>query len=323
MIYLNDENVKSLNVSWEHNIQVITAATQCIESNNTVQPIKPYLRYGDIKNRIIAMPAFVGGNINKSGIKWIASFPNNINKGMARAHSVIILNEAETGYPIGVINSGSISAIRTASVSGFMIKQFLEQRQSKGLIVGIVGFGPIGRHHLNMCSELFGNKIDEILLYDLNEIDTSLIDKKIRGKVSVVESWEQAYLDADIFITCTVSKERYIDKKPKNGSLHLNISLRDYKSDVFSWFKNAIVVDDWEEVCRENTDIEMLHKEKGLVRSDVRFIQDVLTNDYITSLDKDQAIMFNPMGMAAFDIAMANHFLKLAQEKNEGVLLDG
>ena len=131
MRYLSDRNIKAINLNWKQNVEVIAHAVQCIKTKEIVQPVKPYLRYGDPKNRIIAMPAFIGGNIKKSGIKWIASFPDNIEKGMARAHSIIILNEAETGRPIGVINSGSISAIRTASVSGFMIENFLELNRKK------------------------------------------------------------------------------------------------------------------------------------------------------------------------------------------------
>lgn len=321
MIYLDDENIKNLNQNWAHNVDVIKTAIQCIGEKDIVQPVKPYLRYRDLKNRIIAMPAFVGGNINRSGIKWIASFPDNIQKGIARAHSVIVLNEAETGMPLGVINSGAISAIRTASVSGFMIDQFLSQRKTQNLRLGITGFGPIGQHHLQMCSALFGEQIDRVLIYDLNKINTDLIDEKIKNKVVEVSSWEEAYADADIFITCTVSKDRYINKKPKQGSLHLNVSLRDYKEDVYPWFKNAMVVDDWEEVCRENTDVEMFHKTNGLKESDVVPIQELLSNDYLASLDTDQPIMFNPMGMAAFDIAMANHYVDLAHQRNAGVQL--
>lgn len=323
MIYLNNENINALNQSWERNIAVIKAATECIGVKDTVQPIKPYLRYGDSKNRIIAMPAFVGGTINKSGIKWIASFPDNIRKGIARAHSVIVLNEAETGIPVGILNSGSISAIRTASVSGFMVQQFLEQRPSENLTIGIVGFGPIGQYHLSMCQALFGDKIAHVLLYDLSKIDQDAIPEEVKEKVTIVQNWEQAYSSADIFITCTVSKDRYIDKKPKNGSLHLNVSLRDYKTDVFKWFKNAMVVDDWEEVCRENTDIEMFHKTNGLDREEVTMIHDLLSKDYLASIDAEQAVMFNPMGMAAFDIAMANHYVSLAHETQTGVLLEG
>ena len=322
MIYINDNDVKNLNLNWNKNIQMIAEATQCIEEKDMAQPIKPYLRYRDIKNRIIAMPAFVGGPINKSGIKWIASFPDNIQKGIPRAHSVIILNEAETGLPVGIVNSGSISAIRTASVSGLMIKHYIKNRNLDKIKLGIVGFGPIGRYHLNMCNALLGENLDEVLLYDLADIDTSSIGDDIHGKITVTNSWEEAYLDADIFITCTVSKERYIDKKPKDGSLHLNVSLRDYKPEVFPWFEKSIIVDDWEEVCRENTDIEMFHKNMGLQEENVAAIQDIIVNDYISSLPADQPIMFNPMGMAVFDIAIANHYLRLAEEMSQGVVLD-
>lgn len=321
MIYLNDKTIQKLNVSWDNNIQVIIDSIECLRSNHTVQPVKPYLRYGDPKNRIIAMPAFVGGNINKAGIKWIASFPDNIHKGLTRAHSLIVLNEAETGIPTGVINSGSISAIRTASVSGFMIKQFVKQRKSKNLTIGIIGFGPIGQHHLAMCSQLLGDAIAEVLIYDKNPVKTELIPDEISAKVTIAESWQQAYSEADIFITCTVSSSRYIDQKPKDGSLHLNVSLRDYKTEAFPWFAGAIVVDNWEEICREQTDIEVFHQENGLQKADVKELQE-LTADFFDTLDPHQAVMFNPMGMAIFDIAMADNYLKLAQKADEGVLLE-
>jgi N-[(2S)-2-amino-2-carboxyethyl]-L-glutamate dehydrogenase len=322
MRYLNDETVNSLNLNWDNNIQVIADAVQCISLQDTVQPIKPYLRYGDPGNRIIAMPAFIGGTINKSGIKWIASFPDNINKGLARAHSVTILNDADTGVPIGIVNSGSLSAIRTASVSGFILKQFVQQRKPERLKVGIVGFGPIGQHHLNMCHAVLGDSIEEISVYDLLPVKEELIHDAIREKVTIAESWEQAYANADVFITCTVSKERYIDKKPKAGSLHLNVSLRDYKPEVFSSFQKGIIVDNWEEICRENTDIEIFHKTNGLQKKDVKEIQYLLTKDCFSFLDNNEPIMFNPMGMAIFDIAMADRFLKLAREADAGLLLE-
>ncbi len=49
--------------------------------------------------------------------------------------------------------------------------------------------------------------------------------------------WEARYDDADVFVTCTVSPAAYIDRRPKPGSLQLNVSLRDYKPEVFDWVK--------------------------------------------------------------------------------------
>jgi 2,3-diaminopropionate biosynthesis protein SbnB len=322
MRYLNEENINEIGTNWNSSTEIIEYSVKCLIENDFAQPIKPYLRFGDLKNRIIAMPAYVGGNINMSGIKWIASFPDNIQKGLQRAHSVVILNDTATGKPVGILNSGAVSAIRTASVSGLVLKKYLKERPLKNIRVGITGFGVIGRHHLKMCLELLKDLNVEFFIYDLKKLDTAGFTAKELEKVTIADSWEKAYLNADVFITTTCSKERYIDKKPKPGSLHLNVSLRDYQPEVFNWFKTSMIVDDWEEVCRENTDIEKFHIEKGLQKNDVKTIKDVIRSNCFEKIDKDQAFMFNPMGMAIFDIAISEYYLKYGNSRNIGTLLN-
>ncbi len=306
MIFLDEKDIKEIGIDWNKTISVVEDAVRCMEQQDFSQPIKPYLRYRNPKNRIIAMPAFVGGNINMSGIKWIASFPDNIKKGIPRAHSVVILNNADTGEPLGIINTPLLSIIRTASVSGLIIKYFAEARSLSNLHIGITGFGPIGQYHLKMCHALLGDKIKRISIYDVRPIDPSLI--KDYDNIEIVNRWEDAYENADIFITCTVSDAPYIDKKPREASLHLNVSLRDYKTSTFEWFTEAIIVDEWEEVCRERTDIEMLHLEKGLNKDGTKSIIDVVKDRCIEKYSSSSPVMFNPMGMAVFDIAVGSYY---------------
>jgi ornithine cyclodeaminase len=166
-----------------------------------------------------------------------------------------------------------------------------------------------------MCTALLGCRCSKIILYDLNGVDTRLIDDENKELVEVAANWQQVYDESDIFITCTVSKERYIDRQPKPGSLHINVSLRDYKASVYPWFKDAIIVDDWEEVCRENTDIERFHLEKDLNKNNAATIVDLLDAAWINSIEQTQAIMFNPMGMAIFDIAIAQHYLQRIEQE--------
>lgn len=321
MIYLNEEAINSMKTKWSEIIKVIELATECIKSKDYAQPIKPYLRYRDPQNRIIAMPAFIGGNINKAGIKWIASYPENIKNNIPRAHSVIILNNAETGKPEAIINTALVSVIRTTSVSGAFIKAYSQVRELKNINIGIIGFGPIGQNHLNMVTELLGDKISNIYLYDLNPIEKSTIHSEYIDKIHITENWEDAYKESDIFITCTVSKAPYIDMSPKKGSLQLNISLRDYKTDIYSYVKDNIIVDDWEEICREKTDIEMMHLDKGLQKEDVKTIADVLCNNYLDSCSTEDTIMFNPMGMATYDIAVGSFFVDRAYHQQIGQIL--
>lgn len=318
MIYLNEKNIAQIGIDWEKLIDTIEGAVKCLGADDFAQPVKPYLRYRDLKNRIIAMPAFIGGAFNMAGIKWIASFPDNIKNGIPRAHSVVILNKAETGEPVGIINTALLSTLRTASVTGLMIRYFDKVRPLKNIRLGIIGWGPIGQHHFKMCTTLFGDRLSKISLFDLRKIDKSAIDFADKDKIMVAGSWEEAYSDADVFITCTVSNAPYIDKPPKKGSLQLNVSLRDYKTDVFDYVKHSIIVDNWEEVCREKTDIEMLHIEKGLQAEDTKSIIDVVMNQCMKDYAEDAPIIFNPMGMAVFDMAVGAYYLAEAKARNIG-----
>jgi ornithine cyclodeaminase len=317
MYYLNETHIKEMGLNWKASIEQIENAVLCLDRGEFAQPIKPYLRYKDLTNRIIAMPAYLGAPFDVAGIKWIASFPNNINLGIPRAHSVVILNNAETGEPFAIVNTALLSIIRTASVSGLILKHFLKQRKFDKIKLGMTGFGPIGQYHLKMCKDIIGTRLSGINIYDKRDISTYA-----RGlEFNSCSSWEEAYEDADVFITCTVSKSPYIDKKPKPGSLHLNVSLRDYQSNTFDYFKDAISVDDWEEICRENTDIERFHLEKGLKKENTHSIIDIVKG-CISSYDSSAPVMFNPMGMAIFDMAIAKQYLSLAHQLKVGQQLD-
>ena len=100
------------------------------------------------------MPAYVGGECDMAGIKWIASYPDNINHGITRAHSVVVLNNSETGIVEAIINTPLLSIIRTAAVTGFFIEQVSRVRNLEHCKVGIIGLGPIGQNHLKMCTQI-------------------------------------------------------------------------------------------------------------------------------------------------------------------------
>lgn len=321
MIYLHDGHIRELGIDWRTLIQIIEDIVTIKDSGDCVHPLKPYLRFREPENRIIAMPAFVGGRMNLSGIKWIASYPNNSRYGLPRAHNTIILNHIATGEPTAVIVSGLLNGLRTAAVSGSMLKAYLAARQPEKLRVGIIGWGPVGRLHLDMCSALLGDKLERVTLYDLKGIDPQTVPEDIRTITDIAGSWQPVYRNSDVFITCTVSAHRYINETPPEGVLLLNISLRDYMPESVEQVK-AVVVDDWLEVCRENTDVEQLHIQAGLQESDVITLSDVLCRDGLAAFAGHETVFFNPMGLAVFDIGVAGYCLQEAQRLGKGIILE-
>ncbi|NED58602.1 2,3-diaminopropionate biosynthesis protein SbnB, partial [Micromonospora aurantiaca] len=80
--------------------RMVEAAYRLHGEGLTVNPDSYFLRFPDRpSDRIIALPASVKGDVGVHGIKWISSFPGNVANGVPRASAVLILNDAETGYP--------------------------------------------------------------------------------------------------------------------------------------------------------------------------------------------------------------------------------
>ncbi|MEB3101624.1 2,3-diaminopropionate biosynthesis protein SbnB [Ferviditalea candida] len=321
LLYLNEQDIGRLGADWNTLIKLLEDALFSIDAGDYAQPLKPYLRYKDLRNRIIAMPAYVGGSMDVAGIKWVSSFPGNVDQNLPRAHNVVILNDAATGKPEAIIHSPLLNILRTAAVSGLLLKHWLQARPGKRLKVGIIGWGPIGRRHFRMCTELFGDRIDRIFLYDLRAIDPETAVSPLGAPVTVTDNWEEAYEEADVFITCTVSDYRYVNVPPKNGRLLMDISLRDFQLDALTGI-GTFIVDDWEEVCRENTDIELLHLAGRLSREQALSLTDVVCRKALLDVDGGESVFFSPMGMAVFDISVADYYRRLAQETGAGQLLE-
>ena len=316
MRYFNEKDFANFPFSWDETINEIGKAISYIDKKDYSQPIKPYLRFKDNSNRIIAMPAYIGGNIDIAGIKWIASFPDNIKAGIPRASSVTVLNDTNTGVPIAIFNTAMVSIIRTASVSGYLLQKYKEYNPLPKYNIGIIGFGPIGQHHLSMCKSVLKDHINRIYIYDKRPVYIS------DERVTVCGSWQCVYEQTDIFITCTSSLDRYIDLPVSGGKLIMDISLRDFKQEALDSLTKPFIVDDWDEVNRENTDIEYYTKIGKMSREDSINLCDIQTKKLELYFGKDSNIFFAPMGMGVFDISIANYYYKYAIKNNLGLVLE-
>src|SRR5690606_19488695 len=86
------------------------------------------------------------GDVGVHGIKWISSFPGNVAGGLPRASAVLILNDAETGYPFACLESSIISAARTAASAALAAAVLADARGDRPRTVGFVGVGLIARY---------------------------------------------------------------------------------------------------------------------------------------------------------------------------------
>lgn len=91
-----------------------------------------------------AMPAWVA-SARAVGIKWVSNFGENPKRGLPTISGLLILNDADHGFPVAVMDCTWITAKRTGAASAVAAK-YLARRDAESL--AILGCGVQGRSHL-------------------------------------------------------------------------------------------------------------------------------------------------------------------------------
>jgi ornithine cyclodeaminase len=307
-------------------IPVIEEVFRTHASKEYCQPLKPYLRIpGDTENRrMIAMPVYLGRKFNVWGIKWIASNPTNpFKRNLERASATIILNDVETGFPVAIMEGAAISATRTAAVAAVSAKYLATADPS---VLGVVGAGVIARAVIKGL-RIVKNSIQTVKVFDLDlsraESMCEELQRELEIDVRVVSTAQEAMEDADVLVPATTATTPYIEGEwIASGALFINISLRDPKFSVVQR-ASKIVVDDWVQVNRENTVLHLMY-EQGLLKDEDIYAElgEIIAGAKAGRDNDHEIIFFNPMGMAAEDIGVAEAVYRNAKHKLIGTYVD-
>src|SRR5216117_995714 len=178
----------------------------------SVNPDSYFLRFPEKPDcRIIALPAYLGDGFHVAGLKWIASYPGNVQRGFPRASAVLVLNSYDTGYPFAILESSIISAARTAA-SAALAAYWLNGQSRRAHSLGIVGTGFIARYVYEFLVDT-GWEIDDVRLYDASPLesekfrDTACRPERHRT-VTVVPDVAQLVRACDLILFTTVASTR-------------------------------------------------------------------------------------------------------------------
>src|SRR5689334_9595475 len=240
-------------------LQIISRAYQDHGKGHSSLPHSTFLHFPDNPaNRIIALPAYLGGETGTAGLKWIGSFPANISQGMDRASAVLILNSVSTGRPKAIMEGSIISAKRTAA-SAALAAQVLDQR--KGATAGLIGCGvinvEIARFLLAACPQ-----IKTFMAFDLSPERAHAFKKQVEAAetgvtVELANSMDTVLRSAPLISFATTAGKPHISDLSacQPGAVILHISLRDLAPEIILAADN--VVDDADHVCRAQTSIHL------------------------------------------------------------------
>ncbi|QOL15225.1 2,3-diaminopropionate biosynthesis protein SbnB [Dickeya dianthicola] len=291
-------------------ISKIVKESYCLfHEGKITNPDSYFLRFPDSeKNRIIALPASINTNEGICGIKWISSFPENLENGLNRASAVIILNDRITGYPIACIEGSQISAIRTAA-SAVAGAEYLHHKKNHIDCLAIIGTGLISFSILEYFLTS-GWIIDKVIISDtLNNKRTSFI-KKFQSLSDVPIEWaETSYAitrsDMIILATSAVTPHIHDPKLLSHNPTLLHISLRDLGEDIILNADNY--VDDSSHAIKAKTSLHITQEVTGNNDFIKGNIADLIKGRVIPNYNRPR--IYSPFGMGMLDIALATRIL--------------
>jgi N-[(2S)-2-amino-2-carboxyethyl]-L-glutamate dehydrogenase len=299
----------------------VEAAYRLHGSGNTLNPDSYFLRYPDRPSaRIIALPAHLGGAVQKSGIKWISSFPENRASNLARASAVLILNDATTGYPLACIEASLISATRTAA-SAALAAEHISLNPFKGTL-GVIGTGVIARATVEWL--LFRNwKFRKISLYDVDRKEAEHFSKWLRDQhnlqADIQDRLEGATSGSSLILFTTTTLDPYLadEKLFEHYPTVLHLSLRDICVNVILTSQN--IVDDVDHCLKANTSLHLTEMAMGNRDFVSGSLVDVLEKKF--KLDHDRPRIFSPFGLGVLDLAVGNFVLEAAKSSGAAIAL--
>ncbi|HEY3607339.1 MAG TPA: 2,3-diaminopropionate biosynthesis protein SbnB [Pseudonocardiaceae bacterium] len=289
------------------------------EAGESVNPDSYFLRFPEKPEaRIIALPAFLGADVQLAGIKWIASFPRNVEHGVPRAAAVLVLNDYRTGYPIACLEAATISSARTAA-SAAVAATALRPAGFAGTRIGVVGAGVIARE---ICAYLRAARCDpdEFLVYDVHAASAAALADHLRqrldSKASVVSTMDDIH-QADMVVLATTAAAPYVTERFRPGQVVLNISLRDIAPEVV--LDAANILDDVDHCLKANTSPHLAEQLTGNRDFVTGTLAGVLTG--AVAVPADRPVIFSPFGLGVLDIAVGAHVHQRARERGTAVAI--
>ena len=286
-------------------------------------PHSSFLRFPDSdRDRIICLPAYLGGEYQLAGVKWIASMPDNVARGMERASAVIILNDRVTGRPRAIVEGSIVSKHRTAA-SAALASQVLAPGEPEA--IGFIGCGPINTAIAQYLTTVWP-KVNRLMAFDLDPARAELFGEGLLAQRSGAEfkvgaSLEEVLSKCPMVAFGTTAIAPYVEdlETCPAGATILHVSLRDLKAGVI--LSNHNIVDDLDHVNRAATSIHLASEQEGHTDFVHSSLGEILLGHAKLPQRDDRKIIFSPFGLGVLDLAVADLVQNSLADDSHGTLV--
>ena len=306
-------------------IDVMSETLQALAAGQALLPLRTMMVLPDGENLMGLMPSYLA-NIQSLGVKVIAAFPSNFGSEYDTHQGVVILFDSKFGVLRAILDGTSITAIRTAAVSGVATR--LLAREDAGDLA-LIGAGTQAHTHLEAVKCV--RNLRRVRVYSLplgGAYAFAERETKRHGiPVEVKETAQAAVEGADIICTTTTTREPVLKGVWVSPGAHINAvgayspTTRELDSQAVA--QARLYVDRKEATLHEAGEF-LIPKSEGRFGDEhiVGELGDVLSGKTPGRLSPGDITLFKSLGIAIEDLAAAHHVLQKARQTNLGLWVE-
>lgn len=268
----------------------------------------------------LLMPAHIKGQ-TEMAIKIVSIYAGNPDRGLPTIAAVVLVLDAQTGFPLAIMDGSEITAIRTGAGGG-LAADFLAREDSS--VIALFGAGVQAKAQLEALMVV--RPIQEVRVVTRTEESAQRFAAELATwenapRVRLGISPREAVQDADIVVAATTSDTPVFPGDAIRPGTHIN-GIGSYTAEmqeideVAVGSANKIIVDSRESAMAEAGDLIFAKAEIAGELGD-------LVNGVVGGRENDDEItMFKSVGVAVQDVGAANVVLANAVEQGLGTVVE-
>jgi len=322
-LILNRERVYKL-LPMAECMEVMAAALQSLAKGEVVLPLRPLMRLPEHKGLMGLMPSY-SSTLNAMGLKVLTIFHGKENSEHDSHKGAVLLFDGEHGGLRAIMDAASLTAIRTAAVSGVATRVCAREDAH---VLALLGSGVQAQTHLEaMC---LAREITHIRVWSRNFEHAHRFAQRNASASYQIEACEfaqYAVAGADLICTVTAATEPVLQGEWLKPGAHLNVvgssTPRAREVDTPTMLHSRLFVDRRESALHEAGDF-IIPKQEGAVDDNhiLGELGEMLLGKVAARSNDDEITLFKSLGLAIEDLAAAQHVYEKAVAKNVGVWLE-
>lgn len=317
MIYLAEKDILKA-VSFDEMLNAIETSMYMYENREFHMPQRLHVDYGG--NTLLLMPCFTKDYF---GTKLVTLFGQNPQRNVPVLNGIMVLNDAQTGVPLALLNGPALTALRTAAVGGVSIRHLAPDNTQS---VGIIGAGVQGLYQAWVaCS---ARNLTDVFVYDVHPQKTSALIEKLSEAIPHVRLHKAACVEdllkeSQTVITATTSLEPVLPDKEELlvGKHFVGIgsykpNMREFPKALFNLLETVYI--DTDHASEESGDLIVPLQNNWINKDQIMTLGRFLIENRQRDKVKKETTLFKSVGMALFDVCASKLIYAKAIQKGLG-----